>query len=150
MTAPNQVWTTDFKGQFRTRDGVYSYPLTMVDHFSRCVRCCQRSPAVKAQGVHGELRRLFRTHGLPDAIRSDDGAPERIHRVLKAKVTKPAPANAKLQQRVFNTFVQTDNECDPTGRSMTRRPPHAGAPPRDRCQRASPHQPIRALSKSDA
>ncbi len=29
-TAPNQVWTIDFKGQFRTRDGVYCYPLTIV------------------------------------------------------------------------------------------------------------------------
>ncbi len=31
-TAPNQVWTADFKGQFRTRNGVYCYPLTVVDH----------------------------------------------------------------------------------------------------------------------
>jgi hypothetical protein len=36
-----------------------------------------------------------------------------MHRVLKAKVTKPAAANAKLQQRVFNTFVQTYNEVRP-------------------------------------
>ena len=105
---------------------------------------------MKAQGVHRELRRLFRSHGLPDAIRSDNGAPfasngihglnrlnawwlqlgivhqritpaspqengahERMHRVLKAKVTKPAAANAKLQQRVFNAFVQTYNEVRP-------------------------------------
>ena len=74
-TAPNQVWTIDFKGQFRTRDGVYRYLLTMVDHFSRYLLCCQSFPDVKAQGVHRERRRLFRTHGLPDAIRSDNGAP---------------------------------------------------------------------------
>ena len=74
-TAPNQVWTIDFKGQFRTRDGVYCYPLTIVDHFSRYVLCCQSFPDVKAHGVHRELRRLFRRHGLPDAIRSDNGAP---------------------------------------------------------------------------
>jgi putative transposase len=145
-TAPNQVWTIDFKGQFRTRDGVYSYPY----HFSRYPLCCQSFPDVKALGVHRALRRLFRTHGLPDAIRSDSGTPfasngihglnrlnawwlqlgivhqrigparsqengahERMHWVLKAKVTKPAAANAKLQQRVFNTFVQTYNEVRP-------------------------------------
>ena len=34
-TAPNQIWTVDFKGQFRMRNGVYCYPLTVVDHFSR-------------------------------------------------------------------------------------------------------------------
>ena len=149
-TAPNQVWTIDFKGQFRTRDGVYRYPLTMVDHFSRYLLCCQSFLDAKAQGVHRERRRLFRTHGLPDAIRSDNGAPfasngmhglnrlnawwlqlgivhqritpaspqengahEHMHRLLKAKVTKPAAANAKLQQRVFNTFVQTYNEVRP-------------------------------------
>ena len=36
-----------------------------------------------------------------------------MHRVLKAKATKPAAANAKLQQRVFNTFVPTYNEVRP-------------------------------------
>ena len=36
-----------------------------------------------------------------------------MHRVLKAKATKPAAANAQLQQRVFNTFVHTYNEVRP-------------------------------------
>ena len=62
-TAPNQVWTIDFKGQFRMRDGIYCYPLTIVDHFSRYVLCCQSVPDVRAEGVHRELRRLFRRHG---------------------------------------------------------------------------------------
>jgi putative transposase len=34
-TAPNQIWTIDFKGQFRFRDGHYCYPLTGIDHCSR-------------------------------------------------------------------------------------------------------------------
>ena len=143
-TAPNQVWTIDFKGQFRTRDGVYCYPLTIVDHYSRYVLCCQGFPDVKADGVHRELRRLFRQHGLPEAIRSDNGAPfasngihglnrlnawwlqlgivhqritpaspqengahERMHRVLKAQATKPAAANAN------HTFRTTYNEVRP-------------------------------------
>lgn len=29
MSAPNAVWCADFKGQFKTRDGVYCYPLTV-------------------------------------------------------------------------------------------------------------------------
>ncbi len=74
-TAPHHVWTIDFKGQFRTRDGVYCYPLTIVDHFSRYILCCQSFPDVKADGVHQQLRRLFRAHSLPEAIRSDNGAP---------------------------------------------------------------------------
>ena len=31
ITAVNQVWTTDFKGEFRTGDGRYCYPLTLRD-----------------------------------------------------------------------------------------------------------------------
>ena len=74
-TAPNQIWTIDFKGQFKTRNGLYCYPLTIVDHFSRYLLCCQALPDVGGAGVKPQLRRLFRTHGLPDAIRSDNGAP---------------------------------------------------------------------------
>jgi hypothetical protein len=29
---PNDLWTADFKGQFRTGDGIYCYPLTIADH----------------------------------------------------------------------------------------------------------------------
>ena len=36
-----------------------------------------------------------------------------MHRELKAKVTKPAAAKEKLQQRVFNRFVQTYNHVRP-------------------------------------
>lgn len=74
-TAPNQVWTIDFKGQFRTRNGVYCYPLTVIDHFSRYLLCCHGLRDVRGSGVKPQLRRLFRAHGLPEAIRSDNGAP---------------------------------------------------------------------------
>jgi putative transposase len=40
MTRPNQVWTTDFKGKFRTGDRAYCYPLTLRDGFSRFVLRC--------------------------------------------------------------------------------------------------------------
>ena len=74
-TAPNQIWTIDFKGQFKTRNGLYCYPLTIVDHFSRYLLCCQALPDVGGAGVKPQLRHLFRKCGLPDAIRSDNGAP---------------------------------------------------------------------------
>jgi putative transposase len=74
-TAPNQVWTVDFKGQFRMRDGRYCYPLTVVDHFSRYLLCCHGLHDIRTGGVMAQFRRLFRQHGLPDAIRSDNGAP---------------------------------------------------------------------------
>jgi putative transposase len=34
-TAPNDLWRVDFKGQFKTRDGHYCYPLTVTDRYSR-------------------------------------------------------------------------------------------------------------------
>jgi transposase InsO family protein len=74
-SAPNQIWTIDFKGQFRTGDGRYCYPLTVADHFSRYLLCCQGLPDVRGAGVQPVLRRLFREVGLPAAIRSDNGAP---------------------------------------------------------------------------
>lgn len=33
--APNDLWTADFKGQFRTGDHLYCYPLTIADLASR-------------------------------------------------------------------------------------------------------------------
>jgi putative transposase len=72
---PNQVWPVDFKGQFKTRDGRYCYPLTVSDHFSRSVLLCKALPSVRTSGAKPAFRRLFREVGLPEAIRSDNGAP---------------------------------------------------------------------------
>jgi hypothetical protein len=69
------VWTIDFKGQFKTRDGVYCYPLTVLDNFSRYLLTCKALHDVKTRGAKLAVERLFREHGLPDAIRSDNGVP---------------------------------------------------------------------------
>ena len=74
-TAPNQIWTVDFKGQFLMRNGIYCYPLTIVDHFSRYLLCCHGLSDVRTDGVQPQFLRLFREYGLPGAIRSDNGAP---------------------------------------------------------------------------
>jgi len=72
---PNQVWPADFKGEFKTGDGRYCYPLTVTDHFSRRLLICHGLTSVRAQGVRPVFRALFRAVGLPDAIRTDNGAP---------------------------------------------------------------------------
>ena len=74
-THPNQVWPADFKGQFRTGDGQYCYPLTITDHFSRALLTCQGLPSVKSAEARPVFRALFRAVGLPDAIRTDNGTP---------------------------------------------------------------------------
>lgn len=71
----NQVWPADFKGQFKTGDGQYCYPLTVTDHFSRALLVCRGLRSVKTADAQPVFRALFREVGLPDAIRTDTGAP---------------------------------------------------------------------------
>ncbi len=73
--APNQVWPADFKGQFKTGDGRYCYPLTVTDHFSRTLLACRGLPSVRTACTQPVFRALFREVGLPEAIRTDNGTP---------------------------------------------------------------------------
>jgi putative transposase len=73
--APNDLWTADFKGHFRTRDGVYCYPLTIADLHSRFLLTCHGLLSTKGNGVRRIFERAFRTYGLPRAIRTDNGVP---------------------------------------------------------------------------
>ena len=75
MDAPNAVWTADFKGQFKTGDGIYCYPLTVCDGYARYLLACRGLPSVETVGARGVFERLFRTYGLPARIRSDNGVP---------------------------------------------------------------------------
>ena len=74
-TAPNEVWTADYKGQFRTGDGELCYPLTVCDAHSRYVLSCYGLPSVEQYAALRQFDRLFREYGLPNAIRSDNGTP---------------------------------------------------------------------------
>jgi transposase InsO family protein len=72
--APNDVWTADFKGWFRTTDQTRCDPLTVADACSRFVFCC-RIVAPSERGVRPWFERAFRDHGLPVAMRTDNGSP---------------------------------------------------------------------------
>lgn len=73
--APNDLWTTDFKGQFPTRDGAWCYPLTLADQHTRYLLACHGLRSTKGAGVRPILERAFREFGLPRAIRTDTGVP---------------------------------------------------------------------------
>ena len=75
MTAPNGTWTADFKGQFKTRDGVYCYPLTIVDGYSRYLLACQGVLSTAIPVARPIFLRLFQEYGLPQIIRTDNGVP---------------------------------------------------------------------------
>jgi putative transposase len=75
ITRANEVWTADFKGEFRTGDGVYCYPLTVRDGFSRFVLRCDGLLSTASAPAHERFARAFADYGLPARIRSDNGHP---------------------------------------------------------------------------
>jgi transposase InsO family protein len=74
VEAPNDLWCIDFKGWFRTGDGKRCDPLTLSDADSRYLLVC-RGVAPTLDGVDPVVDAAFRRHGLPLAIRSDNGPP---------------------------------------------------------------------------
>jgi transposase InsO family protein len=64
-TQPNDLWTADFKGHFKTRDGLYCYPLTIADQHTRYLVGIQGLLSTKAVGARRVFERVFREHGLP-------------------------------------------------------------------------------------
>jgi hypothetical protein len=72
---PNAVWSTDFKGQFRTRDGAWCYPLTMQDACSRYLLRCHALTRCGGDLSKPVFEAAFREYGLPKAILSDNGSP---------------------------------------------------------------------------
>src|SRR5580693_9274680 len=73
--APNDTWTVDFKGWFRTADGRRCDPLTLSDAYSRYLLRCQAVNRPDEQSVRPIFEAAFMEHGLPRAIRSDNGPP---------------------------------------------------------------------------
>jgi len=74
-TEPNDEWSTDFKGHFRTRDGRYCYALTIADQFSRYLLSCHGLLSTSFETVWPVYERIFREYGLPRSILSDNGTP---------------------------------------------------------------------------
>jgi putative transposase len=72
---PNQVWTADFKGWFRTGNGQRVEPLTVRDLFSRYLLIIRLLPDQRWRPVQAVFRQLFRRYGLPQVIRTDNGGP---------------------------------------------------------------------------
>lgn len=72
---PNDLWTADFKGEFRTGDGVYCYPLTIADQHTRFLLTCHGLLSTQTVTARPVFERTFREFGLPCAIRTDNGVP---------------------------------------------------------------------------
>src|SRR5262249_48154421 len=75
ILAPNDVWSADYNGQFRTGDGRYCYPLTVADGFRRYLLGCQALGSTAGAEAKPIFTRLFKEYGLPKRIRTDNGVP---------------------------------------------------------------------------
>lgn len=72
---PNDLWCTDFKGQFKTRNQVYCFPLTISDFDSRFLISCEALSSTSENPCYSVFEQAFKEYGLPTAIRSDNGVP---------------------------------------------------------------------------
>jgi transposase InsO family protein len=134
---PNQIWPADFKGQFKTGDGHTCYPLTVTDHFSRRLLVCHQLASVRSAVTVPVFRALFREVGLPDAIRTDNGAPfasPAIHGlsalniwwmqlgIVHQRITPASPQENGTHERMHRELKrETTRPAAQTGRAQQRR-----------------------------
>src|SRR6266571_440944 len=72
---PNELWCTDYKGEFLLANRQYCYPLTVTDHASRFLFTCEALSSTREDYAFTVFERLFKERGLPANIRSDNGVP---------------------------------------------------------------------------
>lgn len=69
----NEMWQTDFKGEFLTGDGRYCYPLNIFDDHSRfLIKTASFSSTENV--VLPTFKAAFTEYGIPDSVLSDNGA----------------------------------------------------------------------------
>ena len=72
---PNDLWTVDYKGWWKTLDGRRCEPLTIRDEWSRFILDIRATTMATTETARNIFDEVFRRYGLPKAIRSDNGAP---------------------------------------------------------------------------
>lgn len=67
----NQMWQTDFKGDFGLLDGTRCYPLDILDDHSRfCIKIAVKPNLL---GVLDSFQEAFYEYGIPNSVLSDNG-----------------------------------------------------------------------------
>lgn len=74
-SSPNELWQMDFKGEFKTTDQRWCYPLTILDDHSRYNLCLAACVNQTRQTVQERLTAVFERFGLPWEILTDNGNP---------------------------------------------------------------------------
>lgn len=71
----HEVWTVDFKGWYRTAQGLRVEPLTVRDLYSRYILAVTLLPSQEMSLTRREFVRIFKRYGVPERIRCDNGTP---------------------------------------------------------------------------
>ncbi len=71
----NELWSVDYKDQFKLGDGQWCYPLTVMDHQSRYLYACDALKGPRLKETRAAFIHVFREYGMPGRIRSDNGVP---------------------------------------------------------------------------
>jgi len=79
---PNDLWTADYKGEFKTLDGRYCYPLTIADQETRYLIASEGLLSTRSRWARPVFEKAFREHGLPKAILTDNGPPFAVWNAL--------------------------------------------------------------------
>lgn len=72
---PNDLWCTDYKGEFMLENQRYCYPLTITDQVSRFLLTCESLETTAEACAFPVFEKTFEEFGLPLKIRSDNGCP---------------------------------------------------------------------------
>lgn len=72
---PNHVWTIDFKGDWRMKNGQRCYPLTLRDDYTKFIIDIAAFPGTLWEHTKERMTSCFERFGLPQYIRSDNGNP---------------------------------------------------------------------------
>ena len=103
--AANDVWAIDFKGWFRTGDGIRVDPLTLSDACSRYLLRCQVADRPDTEHVWPILDAAFREYGLPQRLRSDVEPKVRLRRNGPPFATAGAGGLSRLAVKVIKAGV---------------------------------------------
>lgn len=72
---PNDVWTADFKGQFKLKDGTTCYPLTICDSKTKMILAIKGLKSTSFKATQKVFKHVFKQYGLPKQLHTDNGTP---------------------------------------------------------------------------
>ena len=71
----NEIWSADYKGKFKIKNGRYCCPLTVCDSKSRLILGIDCHYRATYESVKQSYTAIFREYGLPDFMHTDNGSP---------------------------------------------------------------------------